>query len=235
MSDETREPPEDSGVSDEAAKEAAEEAVAEAIEEAVAPGGAEEEALLEAADIELLEAGDVVAAPAAAVDDDEELPDDPRLADLARAFVGASFEQVVPLFGPVQDVVSVPREEAAAFAAAARAAGYEMFIDLCGVDYLHRRPRFEVVTNLVSTKYRRRLRIRVGLPADDPVMPSITSVFPGANFYERETWDLFGIWFKGHPDLTRILLPDDWEGHPLRKDYSVGSVPVQFKEAHRAT
>jgi NADH-quinone oxidoreductase subunit C len=79
------------------------------------------------------------------------------------------------------------------------------------------------------------LRVRVGVAHDDPVVPSISGIYPGANFYEREAYDLFGIEFAGHPDLARILLPDDWEGHPLRKDYAVGSVPVQFKGAHKAT
>jgi NADH-quinone oxidoreductase subunit C len=74
-----------------------------------------------------------------------------------------------------------------------------------------------------------RLIISTRIPYDDPSLPSATGLFVGANFYEREANDLFGIDFTGHPDLTRILLPDDWEGYPLRKDYAVGSIPVQFK------
>jgi NADH-quinone oxidoreductase subunit C len=132
------------------------------------------------------------------------------------------------------DVISVPVGSLAEVAAAARDAGFDQFIDLCAVDYLTRDPRFEVVVNLLSMAMKRRLRIRAGVPASDPVAPSITGVFAGANFYEREAWDLFGIRFDGHPDLTRILLPDDWEGHPLRKDTPVGSVPVQFKGSPKA-
>lgn len=150
---------------------------------------------------------------------------------LANAFPGVEFEQV--LDAP-QDVAHVPVDQYADFVVAAHAAGFETFADLCGVDYLRRDPRFEVVLNLVSHANVRRLRIRVGIPGSDPVVPSVTGVFPGANFYERETFDLFGIIFEGHPDLTRIVLPDDWEGHPLRKDYSVGSVPVRFKESPKA-
>ena len=73
-----------------------------------------------------------------------------------------------------------------------------------------------------------------GVPADDPTVPSLCTVYPGVNFPEREVYDLFGITFEGHPDMTRILMPDDWEGHPLRKDFSVGSVPVRFKESPEA-
>jgi len=127
-------------------------------------------------------------------------------------------------------VVRVEREDLVAFAAAAREAGLTTFIDLCAVDYLHRpEGRFEVVVNLLSMRLPFRLRIHVGVPGEDPQVPSLTGVFAGANFYEREAYDLFGIRFPGHPDLTRLLLPDEWEGHPLRKDHPVGAVPVQFK------
>lgn len=163
------------------------------------------------------------------------VPDDPVLAGLAGEFPAVAFTIFAPCPGPAQDIAHVPADDYPVFVAAVRRAGYDVFVDLCGVDYLQRRPRFEVVVTLLSHAMRRRLRIRVGVAGADPVVASITDLFPGANFYERETFDLFGIRFLGHPDLTRILLPDDWEGHPLRKDYSVGSVPVQFKGAHQAS
>lgn len=148
----------------------------------------------------------------------------------ATAAPGASFEDVLG-----DQVARVEPDELVPFLSAVRDAGYELFIDLCGIDYLTRKPRFEVAVNVVSLDPMRRLRVLVGVPGDDPVVPTITGVYPGADFYERETWDLFGIVFDGHPDLTRILLPDEWSGHPLRKDSPVGSVPVQFKEANKAT
>ena len=151
---------------------------------------------------------------------------------LADDFPKVEFEQV--LDAP-QDVAHVPVESYLEFAMAAKEAGFDVFVGLCGVDYLRRDPRFEVVVNLLSHEPAARLRIRVGVPAGDPAVPTLTGIFPGANFYERETFDLFGIVFSGHPDLTRIVLPDDWEGHPLRKDYSVGSVPVRFKGSPKAT
>ena len=156
------------------------------------------------------------------------------LAELKATFEELSFTVFTPRNGPEQHVAEVPRDHIVAFVSAARELGFRMFVDLCGVDYLRRDPRYEVVINLLSLEAVERLRIRVPLPASDPTMPSLTAIYPGSNFYEREAYDLFGIEFSGHPDLTRILLPDDWEGHPLRKDYAVGSVPVQFKGANKA-
>ena len=129
------------------------------------------------------------------------------------------------------DVVTVAPADLIAVVTAAKDNGFEMCVDVTAVDYLHRDPRFEVVVNLLSQRHKRRLRIRCGVPAAEPVLPTLTDLYPGANFYEREIFDLMGISFEGHPDLTRILMPDDWEGHPLRKDFAVGSVPVQFKSA----
>ena len=125
--------------------------------------------------------------------------------------------------------------------AAFRDAGFEMCSDLCAVDYLTHPgrslpegvtpERFEVVVNLLSLSMRQRVRIRVQVPESDPAVDSLFDVYPGTEAMEREAYDLVGIVFDGHPDLTRILRPEDWEGYPLRKDYGVGRVPVQFKEA----
>lgn len=163
-----------------------------------------------------------------------DLPDHPLLNGLAGSFEAVEFSTVPRVDSPPQDVADVPREQFGDFMEAAHDRGYRMFVDLCAIDYLRRDPRFEVVTNVLALEPPHRLVVRVGVPADDPTVPSITSVYAGANFFEREAFDLMGIRFEGHPDLTRILMPDDWEGHPLRKDYAVGSVPVQFKGAYRA-
>ena len=92
--------------------------------------------------------------------------------------------------------------------------------------------RFELVYQLRGYRDRKLLRVRTFLPEDDAKAPSVADIYPNANWDERETWDLFGISFDGHPDLTRILLPDDWVGHPLRRDYPVGGEPVDFSEEH---
>jgi NADH-quinone oxidoreductase subunit C len=91
--------------------------------------------------------------------------------------------------------------------------------------------RFEVVVNLLSLSEKRRVRVRVQVPESDPSVPTLFNLYPGTEAMEREAYDMLGIYFQGHPDLTRILMPEDWEGHPLRKDYGVGRVPVQFKDA----
>jgi NADH-quinone oxidoreductase subunit C len=93
--------------------------------------------------------------------------------------------------------------------------------DITGVDWYPKEPRFEVVYHLLSIPKLARLRLKVRLTGDDCAIASVTSVWPSANFFEREIYDLFGVRFSGHPDLRRIMMPEDWEGHPLRKDYPV--------------
>lgn len=141
-----------------------------------------------------------------------------------------------------QRVLFVTRESYVATVKALLVDGYDMCIDLTGVDYLEmssrsvatniQPERFEVVVNLLSMTLRDRLRLRVQIPESDPVLPSLFDLHPGTEAHERETFDMFGISFDGHPDMTRILMPEDWDGHPLRKDYDHGSIPVQFKGSH---
>ena len=138
-------------------------------------------------------------------------------------------------------VLFVARDEYHATVADLKAAGFEMCSDVTAVDYLthprRRLPddvtpeRFEVVVNLLSLSEKRRVRIRVQVPEGEPRVASLFDLYPGTEAMEREAFDMLGVVFEGHPDLTRILMPEDWEGHPLRKDYGVGRVPVQFKEA----
>jgi NADH-quinone oxidoreductase subunit C len=119
--------------------------------------------------------------------------------------------------------------------------GYALPVGVTGVDYLTHPgrdlpegitpERFEVVVELLSLRHRIRVRVRCQVPASDPRVPTLFGLWPGVEAHERETYDMFGITFDGHPDPSRILMPEDWEGHPLRKDYDTGHVPVQFKEA----
>ncbi|SHN45545.1 NADH dehydrogenase subunit C [Cryptosporangium aurantiacum] len=117
---------------------------------------------------------------------------------------------------------------------------FELCSSVSGVDYLdaplstdptEQSERLHVVYQLTSMTYRRRIRLEVGVTVDDPHVPSVTSVYPTADWQEREVWDMFGVIFDGHPALTRILMPDDWDGHPQRKDYPLGGVPVEYKGA----
>ncbi len=157
------------------------------------------------------------------------MPEHPVLRTLFESFPDAVWGQ-----SRGQDTATLGPDDLRAFAAVAQAEGFEMCVDVTAVDYLHnRRPRFEVVASLISHQHNLRLRIRVPVPDDAREVPSLVPVYPGANFFEREVYDMFGIRFEGHPDLTRILMPDDWEGHPLRKDFPTGAVPVQFKQSHK--
>jgi NADH-quinone oxidoreductase subunit C len=104
------------------------------------------------------------------------------------------------------------------------------FLDLCGVDRLGLGgpERFEIVCQFLHFKKKERRTIHVLAEGDPPMVPSITPIWPAANFFEREAFDMFGIKFEGHPNLTRILMPDEWEGYPLRRDYGVGKVTIDF-------
>ncbi len=107
---------------------------------------------------------------------------------------------------------------------------FDMLSDVSGVDWLPREPRFDVNYHLFATGSHERLRVKVQLPdGDSPRTASVVSVWPTADWHEREVYDFFGIVFEGHPDLKRILMPDEWIGHPLRKDYPVGGVPVEYR------
>jgi NADH-quinone oxidoreductase subunit C len=151
---------------------------------------------------------------------------------LADLFDGLEAAVVEDSHGQV--VVRLDPSDWRSFAEAAKSAGFEVCVDVTAVDWMRQRAeRFEVIANLLSMEHKLRLRMITALGRVDPKVDSLVPIWPGANFAEREVYDMFGIEFEGHPDLTRILMPDDWEGHPLRKDFGVGGVPVQFKASHQ--
>jgi NADH-quinone oxidoreductase subunit C len=156
---------------------------------------------------------------APAITDLEQLKTRPVLAELlawnAGAVQGAKFDR---------DELSiyVARESLREACAQLKSQGLTDFLsDVTCADFYPREPRFEMAYHLLSIKLKQRVRLKVRLEGDDAVIESITPIWPSANFYEREVFDLFGIRFLGHPYLRRIMLPEDWEGHPLRKDYPV--------------
>jgi NADH-quinone oxidoreductase subunit C len=156
---------------------------------------------------------------------------------------GPELEHGVPVSASRgQKVLHPAREQLHDVVRALRDDGFDQLIDVTAVDYLsaeHPRSlpigvtaeRFELVVGLLSHAKRERVRLRVQVPADDLRVPSLFDIHPGSEYLERETYDMFGIEFEGHPDMSRILMPEDWIGHPLRKDYAVGRIPVQFKGA----
>ena len=140
-----------------------------------------------------------------------------------------------------QPVVHCDQERYLGLITALKADGYDFCSDLTAVDYLTHgmrsvpdgvgRQRFELVVSLLSMGDHRYMRVRCQVDQANPVLPSLFGLWPGTEALEREVFDLMGIRFDDHPDMTRILMPEDWEGHPLRKDYSIGRIPVQFKGA----
>ncbi len=143
----------------------------------------------------------------------EGMADNPAVKALAALATDAKFDRN-------ELTITVARESIIAACEAVKAAGYTFFEDVTAVDWYPQEPRFQLSYHILSMSLKQRIRITVQLNSADTV-PSITGVWPAANFYEREVFDLFGIDFPGHPRLTRIMMPTDWEGHPLRKDYPV--------------
>ncbi len=130
------------------------------------------------------------------------------------------------------EIISTTTEEYKELIESLKKDGFEMMVDLTVVDWFRKKePRFEIVVQFLSTSKNSRKTVKVFVNDEDLTIPSITDIYPSSNFYEREAYDMFGIVFADHPDLTRILMPDDWEGNPLRKDYGTGRIPVQFKNA----
>ena len=117
--------------------------------------------------------------------------------------------------------ITIPRENIVEAAAAVKAAGYNFLEDVTAVDWYPSEPRFQITYHILSHKMKQRVRLVVRLDSSDARIDSIISVWPSCNFYEREIFDLFGVHFSGHPNLVRIMMPEDWEGFPLRKDYPV--------------
>ncbi len=148
----------------------------------------------------------------------EGLPDHPAVKALlawnADAFIDARFDRGELTLTVACDTIRSACE-------ALRAAGYNFFEDMTAVDWYPSVPRFQLSYHLLSHAYKERIRLRAMVDEADPSVESITPIWAGANYYEREVFDLFGIRFEGHPNLRRILMPDDWTGHPLRKDYPV--------------
>lgn len=148
----------------------------------------------------------------------EGMPDHPAIKAIlawnAEALTDAKFA-----YGEL--TLTIATEKIREACSAVQAAGYNFFEDMTAIDWFPSSPRFQLSYHILSHKLLDRIRLRVMLDESEPSVDSITPVWPGANFFEREVFDLFGIRFAGHPDLRRIMMPDDWKGYPMRKDYPV--------------
>jgi NADH-quinone oxidoreductase subunit C len=157
----------------------------------------------------------------------------------------AALQQAVPGSGAQalasidQPAILVPADRLTAVSAALRddpELRFTTLVDIVGIDNLPNEPRFEVNYSLVAVDVPARLRVKVRVGGERPSVPSVVGIWPSAGFLEREVWDLFGVVFEGHPDLRRLLTAEDWEGHPLRKDYPVQvDVPVKFDAPTQVT
>ena len=172
------------------------------------------------------------------------MDDEALVATLQQAVPGAQFDRAASV--DRQTTIYVSRDGLPSTARALRGDSgldFTLLAELTAADFWPREPRFEVIYLLVSISHRLRLRLKVRLPGDDAHLATVSGVWPAANWLEREVWDLFGIQFDGHPDPRRLLMPEDWEGYPLRKDYPVqihmtphASEPLQVTEQEfRAT
>jgi len=144
----------------------------------------------------------------------DKFPDEPALKALSEIVVAAKYDRE-------ELTITVAREDIVAACEAVKRAGYNFFEDVTAVDWYPSEPRFQISYSILSFSLKRRLRLAARLSSDAASLDSVTSVWPAANFYEREVFDLFGVDFPGHPNLRRIMMPEDWQGHPLRKDYPV--------------
>jgi NADH-quinone oxidoreductase subunit C len=148
----------------------------------------------------------------------EKMPDHPAV----KAILAWNADALTDaLFDRDELSLTIAPEKICEAAATVLAAGYNAFEDMTAVDWLPSEPRFQLSYHILSHQYKERIRLRAWVDGGDPSIESITSVWPGANYYEREVFDLFGIRFDGHPNLRRIMMPEEWVGHPLRKDYPV--------------
>jgi NADH-quinone oxidoreductase subunit C len=144
----------------------------------------------------------------------EAMAENPAVKALAELATDAKFDRK-------ELTITVAKETIVAACEAVKAAGYNFFEDLTAVDWYPQEPRFQLSYHIVSHSLKERVRLAVRVDSSDLTIDSVTPAWPAANFYEREVFDLFGINFAGHPRLTRIMMPEDWQGHPLRKDYPV--------------